>query len=97
MMKDMCVEVKVRVSTDASAARGICMRKGPGKVRPIEVNQLWVQEAIALGRISLGKVGTQDNLADVLTKHLTKDQLIVLTGRTGSWSLGGRQHLAPEA
>ena len=97
MMKEMGVEVKVRVNTDASAARGICMRKGLGKVRHIEVNQLWVQEGVALGRISLERVGAQDNLADVLTKHQTKEQLIVLTGRMGLWSLGGRHHLAPEA
>ena len=95
MLKDLGVEVRVRVNTDASAARGICMRGGLGKVRHIEVNQLWVQEAVAMGRIALDKVGTQDNLADVLTKHLAKDQLIELTGRMGLWSLGGRHHLAP--
>ena len=71
------------------------MRKGLGKVRHIEVNQLWVQEAVALGRILLEKVGTQDNLADVLTKHLAREQLVVLTGRMGLQSLGGRHHLAP--
>ena len=96
MLRDLGVEVHVRVNTDASAARGICMRRGLGKVRHIEVNQLWVQEAIASGRISLDKVGTSDNLADVLTKHLAKEQLVLLTGRIGLRSAAGRHPLAPD-
>ena len=83
MLKDLGVEVRVRVNTDASAARGTCLRKGLGKVRHIEVNQLWVQEAIANSRIQLSKVNTQENLADVLTKHLGREQMNELIGRMG--------------
>ena len=96
MMRDLGVEVQVRVNTDASAARGICFRKGPGEVRHIEVNQLWVQEAVASGRIKLEKVNTQENLADVLTKHLGRQQMAELIGRMGVWRGEGRHILAPE-
>ena len=72
------------------------MRKGLRKVRHIEVNQLWVQEAVATGRIMLSKVGTQENLADVLTKHLNKDQMNELIGRMGLNRMRGRHWLAPE-
>ena len=34
----------IRLNTDASAAIGISNRVGSGKVRHIEVNQLWLQE-----------------------------------------------------
>ena len=42
MLRDMGVQSRVRVYTDASAARGIASRRGLGKVRHIEVHQLWV-------------------------------------------------------
>ena len=75
MMKDLGVEVTVRVNTDASAARGICMRRGLGKVRHIEVNQLWLQEKIYIGEIVLKKIGTLENIADALTKPVNAETL----------------------
>ena len=42
MMGDLGISVSVTLNTDATAARGIALRKGLGKVRHIEVNQLWV-------------------------------------------------------
>ena len=58
----------IKVRTDASAAVGIACRIGVGKVRHIEVNQLWLQEKVYEGRITLEKISTEDNLADALTK-----------------------------
>ena len=54
MLMDFGFNVGVRVKTDASAAKGIANRKGLGKVRHNEVNQLWVQDRVAKGR--LGKI-----------------------------------------
>ena len=53
MLKDIGIEVKVHAKTDASAAKGIAMRRGMGKVRHIEVNQLWVQEKVAQGIVKV--------------------------------------------
>ena len=38
LMGDLGIDSKVRIRTDASAAKGIATRKGLGKVRHIEVN-----------------------------------------------------------
>jgi hypothetical protein len=38
--------VRVRLKTDASAAKGIASRKRLGKARHIEVNQLWLQDKL---------------------------------------------------
>ena len=46
------LEQSVEVKTDATAARGIAMRRGMGKVRHIEVSQLWVQDRVARGDIN---------------------------------------------
>ena len=48
-LADMRVAVKVAINTDASAAAGIAPRKGLGKVRDIEVNQLWLQDKVGKG------------------------------------------------
>ena len=70
-MKDLCVETgKVDLNTDASAAKGIAMRRGVGKVRHIEVNQLWLQDRVSKGDFSVTKVRGDENPADLMTKHL---------------------------
>ena len=44
MMEEMNIKVGLRLNTDASAAVGIAMRRGVGKVKHIAVSQLWLQE-----------------------------------------------------
>ena len=51
MHAEMGIKVRIRVSTDASAAKGIASRRGLGKIRHIEVHQLWVQDKVAEGEI----------------------------------------------
>ena len=62
------MEVPIRIHTDASAAIGVASRIGIGKVRHIDVTQLWLQEKVANKTIELIKVQTEENLADALTK-----------------------------
>ena len=48
-MKELGVEVDLRLMTDASAALGIATRRGLGNVRHIEVSKLWIQEKVSDG------------------------------------------------
>ena len=50
MLSDICVEARIEVKTDASAAVGIASRRGLGRVRHIEVAQLWIQEKVSNGK-----------------------------------------------
>ena len=84
----------VTVKTDASAAKGIATRRGMGKVRHIEVNQLWVQEKVASGSLRIVKIGTDENLADHLTKYLDGQGILCHMNGTGQWFTGGRHALA---
>ena len=61
---------KVQILTDASAAIGIGSRRGIGKVRHIEVNQLWLQDKVLRKEVELTKIRTDQNPADALTKHV---------------------------
>ena len=51
---------------DASACKGILLRKGAGSVKHLETKSLWVQEAIKRRGIVVEKVAREENPADSL-------------------------------
>ena len=55
-MEDLGVKCRARTSTDSSVALGISKRRGLGKVRHIELNQLWIQDKVISGEIEVRKV-----------------------------------------
>ena len=65
----------IELRCDASAAVGMVMRKGLGRVRHIDVTQLWLQEKVGSGQITVRKVGTNENLSDCLTKGVCSRDL----------------------
>jgi hypothetical protein len=72
MAKDLGWCWKVRVWTDSSACKGTCGRQGLGRVKHLEVEDLWIQEAVKNKKIFLCKVAGQCNPADLMTKFLTR-------------------------
>ena len=62
-------DLVVEASTDSSAAKSYASRRGAGRIRHIEVKQLWLQQAVADGRIRLHKILGTENPADILTKY----------------------------
>ena len=69
LLKDVGVELPLRVWTDSSAAIGICSRQGLGKLRHLDTHTLWIQQAVRAKRVDLRKVDGECNPADILTKH----------------------------
>ena len=96
MLQEAGVVTKVVIKTDASAAKGIALRRGMGKIRHIEVNQLWVQDKVAKGEIKIIKIATTENLADHLTKYLNQEGIQEHMHKTCQWFEEGRHHLMPE-
>ena len=82
---------------DASAAIGIARRRGLGKVRHIELNEMWLQEQVARGRISISKVEGKKNFADSLTKHCTSERIQQTIQCTHHLILQGRHDIMPAA
>jgi hypothetical protein len=70
MLADLGVGINVRIRTDASAAKGIASKRGLGKIRHIEINQVWLQEKVGAGDRQVMKVNGEVNIADALTKAL---------------------------
>ena len=97
LLEDMGVRMRIRASTDSSAAVGISKRRGLGKVRHLELNQLWLQDKVNSQEVEVRKVNGEDNLSDALTNHVDQNS----TGRhmqgTGQSFREGRHMLAPNA
>ena len=71
--------------TDSSSALAVTKKRGPGRMKHIELKMLSVQDWVKEKRLRMGKVSTEANPADLLTKALSKEKLV----RHG-WELGLR-------
>ena len=69
--KDMGAEIPSLLLTDASAALGIVRRRGLGRIRRLDVTDLWIQEQVRSKEMDIQKVAGADNIADALTKHVS--------------------------
>ena len=98
LLKDMHQEarIRIRVKTDATAAQGISMRTGLGKLRHIDTNQLWVQDKVRKGEVEIVKVPTWENLADTLTKYVNNETIGKHMIGTAARFEEGRHELMPE-
>ena len=68
---------------------------GVGKVRHIEVNQLWLQEMASNGRMRIEKVWSEENLADALTKGVDAQSIAMHVGGVTIVVSNGRHPNAP--
>ena len=95
VLKDFNVDCVIVSKSCASAAVAIANRRGLGKVRHIEVCQLWLQDKVRRGDIKIMKVGTHENVADALTKCISFDGMHMHMRCTSQHLLKGRHELAP--
>ena len=78
---------------------GMVARKGIGRVRHIEVGELWIQDAVKRGVLSVQKVKGEYNPADILIKYVDKKEICTSTATL--WDLRLRaddrsQHWRPQ-
>ena len=82
---------QIVLRTDSSAALGFVNRRGLGKLmKHISTKYLWVQELIARKGAVIRKVGTKDQLADILTKASTSTAVAAAMLGTGLEYRAGR-------
>ena len=65
--------IDIRINGDSSAVKGILARRGCGKVKHLEVKQLWLQEQVRSGKVDFQKVPRKSNPSDASTHHYTKE------------------------
>ena len=68
LMSDLSLEVKAELVTDSSARKGLCSRRGAGKIRHIHCPALWLQHAVARRQIAITQRAGKDLAPDVGTK-----------------------------
>ena len=79
-MKYLNTSKVLELQTDSSAAKGICKRRGIGKIRHLHTPLLWIQSKIASKEILTKKIDGKTNSADIGTKVLTeKDYTRLMT------------------
>jgi hypothetical protein len=62
----------VQLFTDSSAAKSFVSRKGLGKMKHLEIRDLWLQREVGLGEVIVNKVAGPRNPADLMTKFLKR-------------------------
>ena len=90
------MDLKPYLHVDASAAIGIAQRKGLGKIRHLDTQSLWIQDALRERRLALHKVPGTCNPADMMTKALDAKQMLKLMAMLNLKVLSGRASAAPE-
>ena len=73
--RDLGFIFPLEILSDATAAIGICRRRGLGKIRHLHTADLWIQDRLRSKDFKLSKVLGADNPADILTKHVNRQCL----------------------
>ena len=64
LLKDFGRDTSINLLTDATAAIGMVRRLGLGKVRHLATADLWIQQKIREGSVSVSKVPGTENGSD---------------------------------
>ena len=72
--KDLDGVAPIRLHIDSSAALSTISRTGLGKAKHIEIQYLWLQEAVRNNKLMVEKIPSETNSSDLGTKHLTSER-----------------------
>ena len=96
MLLDAGVTLGITLRIDSSAAKGIASRRGLGKVRHIELAELWLQDQVARGKIKIEKIRGDDNFSDSLTKHSNPERVLQTLRGVNQRLVRGRHEIMPK-
>ena len=66
----------IKLGTDSSAAKSFVCRRGLGKMRHLEIRDLWIQKEVQDGKLIVEKIPGEENPADLMTKILSTPEII---------------------
>ena len=96
MSEDFGDKIDAFLYADASAAIGVANREGLGRIRHLDTQSLWLQQALRQRRLGLGKVLGTENPSDLMTKHVDAKLLGDHIRCMGCEFVSGRAELAPQ-
>ena len=97
MAEDIGIRLSITIHTDSSAAKGIVERSGVGRVRHLDVADLWIQDRVRSGELRVKKVAGCDNPPDILTKHIDREALAEHIDKIGLKKVRESHRLATRA
>ncbi len=71
LLLELGLPAVVVVKTDSSSAKAISQRRGPGKMKHIQLRLLAMQQWVSDRLLSVNKVSTDENISDLLTKGMS--------------------------
>ena len=78
----------IQLYKDSSAAKSFVSRQGLGKMKHLEIRDLWLQREVGMNKVVVHKVEGPRNPADLMTKYLKRWELEVrlnLMGISVNW------------
>ena len=88
ILGEMDEKVIITMLSDSQSAVRTTAKRGPGRMRHLDIKELWLQAEVREGRIKIEHVPGDTNPADIFTKQLAHKklaQLMELVGiRSGS-------------
>ena len=96
-MEDMGWKLPITVQSDGTAAIGIARRKGLGKIRHLDVTDLWIQDEVKSKQLELKQVLGADTPADIFTKYIARSIRDKALSTMSMLQMGGRPACAPAA
>ena len=72
LLRDLGYEKRPVLAIDAKATKNILHRQGIGKLKHTDVAYLWIQDEVRSRRLKVRRVKSEDNIADLGTKPLSK-------------------------
>ena len=95
-MADLGWKLPIAVHSDATASIGIARRKGPGKIRHLDVTDLWIQDKVKSKQVVLNRVLGADNPTDVFTKYVKPSNIQTALSAIHMVRMTGRPACAPK-
>ena len=72
--EEMGLDVHFELLTDSSAAKGMIMTQGAGKVKHLDIKSLLIQEREGQGDLKVLKIPRLENVSDLLTHHWSEPE-----------------------
>ena len=86
LAQELGINVKgglINLRTDSSAAKSFVSRRGFGKMKHLEIRDLWLQKEVGDGKVVVQKVLGTENSADLMTKVLSLSEIRSRLSRMG--------------
>jgi len=87
--QEVGIPQKLHLHADSTAGLAVVSKRGPGRLRHLEVKQFWLQDEVRAGRLHLYHIDGADNVADMLTKPLAGTRFVRLCSLIGIRKMSG--------